>query len=114
MQNRVQIAFIAIRRIDKEEFVRFIVVRNHVNCAILFHFIFRNPVINGKANVSTANVTINLKMEKDILEFTDSYPNKGYPGLYRAFNILYTACHRLIISQNFMKCKHNIKKTIKK
>jgi hypothetical protein len=118
MQIIVKIAFIAIGRIVNRQFIPGMDVSH---CAILCHYIYKNPVIDKKENSSMHIVTnvfknsqVSFKMAKDILEFRNSYSNKGYHDFYQTFNILYAACHWLIISQNFVECKHNVKKKTNK
>jgi hypothetical protein len=118
MQNRKKIACMAIDRIVNGQFVRGMVV--FIN-AILCHYIFKNSAVDKKANVSMSMVThvlkskkVSYKVEKAILEYVYSDFIKGYPGFNRTFNFLCVACHLSIISQNFVECKHNLKKKTKK
>ena len=117
MHNKVQIAFIAIKRTKKQEFARFIFIRCRENFAILFHLNFKNNAIDENQNISTSNVTVTFKVRTvrcignaNITGYIECYFDKKYHGISRTIKFLYGAYHLSIISQNFADCKQNFKK----
>jgi hypothetical protein len=121
MQNRLQIFYIAVSRIVKNDFLRTMNALNCEKCEKLIHLISNNPVIDGKKIISTYNVTYILHISivgcpaaANITGYAKFYFNKKFHGVYRTFRILFPDYHLPMISQNFVNCKQNFKNLDKK
>jgi hypothetical protein len=118
MRNRKHITCLAIPWIVNKKFAH---EKDAENSYILCHCTFKYHVIGEKANVFTSmrakflrNSKTSFKMAKNIQEFTASYFKIGTIDICRAFILRCVICHFFIIPQNFMDCKHNLKKRLKK
>ena len=118
MRNRKQINFSTITSIKNKKSTH---EKDAKDSYILCHCMFEYLAVDKKANVFTSmrakflrNSKTSFKMAKNIPEFTASYFKMVTIDVYRTFILRCVICHFLIIPQNFMDCKHNLKKKIKK
>ena len=114
MRNKEQITCLDIAQMIDGKFIREIEARK---CVILYHYISGLSFIGRKENIFTSmikKILINIKEDckstKEILKPVNCYLINRYIGLCQAFNILCVHGHFLIISQNSVKCKYNLKK----
>ena len=121
MRNKVKITLIAISRILKRKFIRFIFVLYFVNCVYLYHYMSKNSFIDKKTNIFLPiakkilkNSRVSCTLAANITGYVDSYFNKKFHVVYRTFKPFYTACHLPMISQNLVDCNHNFENKNKK